>query len=128
MSLIANFDTSRGPIKVELAANEAPLTVANFVNLAKRGYYDGLNFHRVINDFMIQGGCPNGIGNGAGYIQYASIPGGLTRANGDRFRKTLLSQGGSKDALQLFHDFSGQEPQIRYLLERRGLTATPTKR
>ena len=54
--------------------------------------------------------------------------GGLTRANGDRFRKTLLSQGGSKDALQLFRDFSGQEPQIRYLLERRGLTATPSKR
>ncbi len=54
--------------------------------------------------------------------------GGLTRANGDRFRQTLLSQGGSKDALQLFRDFSGEEPQIRYLLERRGLTAKPAKR
>lgn len=64
MSVIANFDTSRGPIKVELFADKAPLTVANFVNLAKRGFYDGLSFHRVIADFMIQGGCPEGSGRG----------------------------------------------------------------
>ncbi len=64
MSLIATFDTSRGPIRVELAADKAPLTVANFVNLAKRGFYDGLSFHRVIADFMIQGGCPQGTGTG----------------------------------------------------------------
>ncbi|MCL7714473.1 peptidylprolyl isomerase [Stenotrophomonas mori] len=64
MSLIANFDTSRGPIKVELFADKAPLTVANFVNLVQRGFYDGLTFHRVIADFMIQGGCPEGSGRG----------------------------------------------------------------
>ncbi|KAB7766332.1 peptidylprolyl isomerase [Xanthomonas maliensis] len=64
MSLIAHFDTARGPIAVELFADKAPLTVANFVNLAKRGFYDGLNFHRVIADFMIQGGCPEGSGRG----------------------------------------------------------------
>ncbi|HSX63790.1 MAG TPA: peptidylprolyl isomerase [Pseudoxanthomonas sp.] len=64
MSLTATFDTSRGPIKVELYPDKAPLTVANFVNLAKRGFYDGLNFHRVIPDFMIQGGCPEGSGRG----------------------------------------------------------------
>ena len=64
MSLTATFDTDRGPIKVELAADKAPLTVANFVNLAKRGFYDGLKFHRVIDDFMIQGGCPQGTGTG----------------------------------------------------------------
>jgi peptidyl-prolyl cis-trans isomerase B (cyclophilin B) len=64
MSLTATFDTDRGPIKVELAQDKAPLTVANFVNLAKRGFYDGLNFHRVIPDFMIQGGCPEGSGRG----------------------------------------------------------------
>ena len=51
MSLFATFDTDRGPIKIELFADKAPLTVANFVNLAKRGFYDGLNFHRVIADF-----------------------------------------------------------------------------
>ena len=64
MSLFATFDTDRGPIKIELFADKAPLTVANFVNLAKRGFYDGLNFHRVIADFMIQGGCPEGSGRG----------------------------------------------------------------
>ena len=64
MSLTATIDTNRGPIKLELYPEKAPLTVANFVNLAKRGFYDGLNFHRVINDFMIQGGCPQGTGTG----------------------------------------------------------------
>ena len=64
MSLYATFDTDRGPIKVELYPDKAPLTVANFVNLARRGFYDGLNFHRVIPDFMIQGGCPEGSGRG----------------------------------------------------------------
>ena len=64
MSLNAVFDTDRGQIKVELHADKAPLTVASFVNLARRGFYDGLNFHRVIPDFMIQGGCPQGTGTG----------------------------------------------------------------
>ena len=64
MSLIANFDTSRGLIKVELFADKAPLTVANFVNLVQRGFYDGLNFHRVIADFMIHGVCPEVSGRG----------------------------------------------------------------
>ena len=64
MSLFAIFDTDRGPIRVELAPEKAPLTVANFVNLARRGFYNGLSFHRVINDFMIQGGCPEGSGRG----------------------------------------------------------------
>ena len=64
MSLIATFDAARGPIKVELYPDKAPLTVANFVNLAQRGFYDGLSFHRVIPDFMVQGGCPEGSGRG----------------------------------------------------------------
>ncbi len=64
MSLNAIFETPRGPINVELYPDKAPLTVANFVNLAKRGFYDGLLFHRVIPDFMVQGGCPQGTGTG----------------------------------------------------------------
>lgn len=64
MSLIAHFDTERGPIRIELHADKAPLTVANFVNLARRGFYNGLVFHRVIPRFMIQGGCPQGRGTG----------------------------------------------------------------
>jgi peptidyl-prolyl cis-trans isomerase B (cyclophilin B) len=60
----AVLKTSKGDIKLQLFADKAPVTVANFVNLAKRGYYDGLTFHRVIPDFMIQGGCPHGTGTG----------------------------------------------------------------
>jgi peptidyl-prolyl cis-trans isomerase B (cyclophilin B) len=56
--------TNKGDIKLRLFADKTPVTVANFVNLAKRGYYDGLTFHRVIPDFMIQGGCPQGTGTG----------------------------------------------------------------
>ncbi|MDX2299791.1 MAG: peptidylprolyl isomerase [Xanthomonadaceae bacterium] len=64
MSVVAVFDTNRGTIRVDLFADKAPLTVASFVNLARRGYYDGLTFHRVIPNFMIQGGCPEGSGRG----------------------------------------------------------------
>ncbi len=64
MSLTATFHTTRGPIRVQLFADRTPVTAANFVNLVRRGYYDGLSFHRVIADFMIQGGCPNGDGRG----------------------------------------------------------------
>ncbi len=64
MSITATLHTNRGAIRLRLHADKAPLTVANFVNLASRGYYDGLNFHRVIADFMIQGGCPEGSGRG----------------------------------------------------------------
>src|SRR5919112_5028071 len=64
MSLFATFETDHGPVRVELYPEKAPLTVANFVNLAQRGFYDGLKFHRVIKDFMVQGGCPQGTGTG----------------------------------------------------------------
>ena len=62
--LKATFNTAKGPIHVRLFADKTPVTVANFVNLAKKGFYNGLNFHRVIPDFMIQGGCPKGTGTG----------------------------------------------------------------
>jgi peptidyl-prolyl cis-trans isomerase B (cyclophilin B) len=65
MSMLnATIDTARGPIKLVLYAEHTPITVANFVQLARRGYYDGLSFHRVIANFMIQGGCPHGTGTG----------------------------------------------------------------
>jgi len=82
--------TSKGDINLRLFAGKAPLTVANFVNLVNRGYYDGLSFHRVIPDFMIQGGCPLGSGTGGpGYrfedecrpdLQH-NTPGKLSMAN-----------------------------------------------
>lgn len=64
----AVFETTKGTIHVDLYPEKTPLTVANFVNLVQRGYYNGLNFHRVIPDFMVQGGCPQGSGaGGPGY-------------------------------------------------------------
>ncbi len=63
-SYVATFDTSRGAITVELFAQDAPKTVNNFVFLAREGFYDGTIFHRVIADFMIQGGDPTGTGRG----------------------------------------------------------------
>jgi cyclophilin family peptidyl-prolyl cis-trans isomerase len=61
---LATMHTNHGPIELELFDGEAPKTVENFLNLSRDGYYDGLIFHRVIRDFMIQGGCPNGTGTG----------------------------------------------------------------
>ena len=64
----ATIHTSMGAIELELFAEDAPKTVENFIKLAGDGFYDGLVFHRVIPDFMIQGGCPRGDGTGdAGY-------------------------------------------------------------
>jgi peptidyl-prolyl cis-trans isomerase B (cyclophilin B) len=62
--MTAEIFTEKGLMKVEFFEQDAPKTVQNFVDLANKGYYDGLNFHRVIPNFVIQGGCPNGIGNG----------------------------------------------------------------
>ncbi len=59
MSITVAIETSKGIININLFDEQTPVTVANFVNLAQRGFYDGLKFHRVINDFMIQCGCPN---------------------------------------------------------------------
>ena len=56
--------TNHGPIVLELFPDDAPKTVENFVKLSEDGYYDGLIFHRIIRDFMIQGGCPQGTGTG----------------------------------------------------------------
>jgi peptidyl-prolyl cis-trans isomerase B (cyclophilin B) len=61
---VATITTNRGDIRLELYVDKAPKTVANFEKLASEGFYDGLKFHRVIEDFMIQGGCPKGTGTG----------------------------------------------------------------
>ena len=60
----ASIETQKGTIEIELFDEDAPGTVANFVKLASEGFYDGLTFHRVIPDFVIQGGCPDGTGSG----------------------------------------------------------------
>ena len=60
----AEIHTKKGVMKIEFFEKDAPKTVDNFITLAEKGFYDGLTFHRVIPNFVIQGGCPNGIGNG----------------------------------------------------------------
>lgn len=66
----ATIQTNRGVIKLELHDDKTPKTVANFEKLASDGFYDGLTFHRVIDNFMIQGGCPHGTGTGGPGYQF----------------------------------------------------------
>ncbi len=61
---IAVFTTSKGTIRVQLHGKDAPIHVGNFVELAQKGFYNGLTFHRYVPDFVIQGGCPLGTGTG----------------------------------------------------------------
>lgn len=72
----AEMHTSKGVMKIEFYDNDAPNTVKNFTDLAKKGFYDGLTFHRVIPDFVIQGGCPDGTGaGGPGYTIKCELDG-----------------------------------------------------
>ncbi len=78
MSISAVITTEKGKINLKLYPDKSPLTVANFVNLAERKFYDGLKFHRVIDDFMIQGGDPRGNGTGGpGYRFEDEVTNGL---------------------------------------------------
>lgn len=88
--LNAKIKTSKGDINLRLLPEVAPITVTNFVHLSRRGYYDGLKFHRVIADFMIQGGDPTGTGAGGPGYQFGDefkqevvfdVPGKLAMAN-----------------------------------------------
>jgi peptidyl-prolyl cis-trans isomerase B (cyclophilin B) len=87
---VATFETSKGTIRVELFDGKTPKTVENFEKLCGKKFYDGLSFHRVIKDFMIQGGCPKGTGTGGPGYTFAdefhpdlkhSGPGILSMAN-----------------------------------------------
>ena len=67
---VATFDTNKGTIRIQLHDDKTPKTVANFEKLTADGFYNGLKFHRVIADFMIQGGCPQGTGTGGPGYQF----------------------------------------------------------
>lgn len=118
--------TNKGDIHLNLFADKTPLTVANFVNLAQRGYYDGLTFHRVINDFMIQGGCPLGTGTGGPGYQFRdefvpelkhNKPGILSMANagpntnGSQFFITHVPTDWLDGKHTVFGEVVGQEDQ-----------------
>ena len=79
---VATIKTNRGSIRLKLHDDKAPKTVANFEKLAKKGFYNGLKFHRVIADFMIQTGCPDGTGRGGPGYRFA-----------DEFHPTLKHDG-----------------------------------
>jgi len=68
---IATFETNKGTIKIQLFDDKTPKTVANFEKLVVESFYDGLKFHRVIPDFMVQGGCPMGTGTGGPGYKFA---------------------------------------------------------
>ena len=70
----ATIDSDRGVIVMELDPSLAPATVNNFVALSRQGYYDGLQFHRVVPEFVIQGGCPEGTGRGGPGYRFADEP------------------------------------------------------
>lgn len=73
----ATITTEKGTMKVEFYEKDAPNTVKNFCDLANKGFYNGLSFHRVLPDFVIQGGCPNGTGTGGpGYKIKCELDGG----------------------------------------------------
>jgi len=92
--LIAEIHTAKGVMKVKFFEQDAPGTVANFLSLSKKGFYDGLTFHRVIPNFVIQGGCPNGTGSGGpGY----SIKCELTGNNQYHDRGVLSMAHAGKD-------------------------------
>jgi len=122
----AIFETSKGSVTVNLLPEHAPLTVANFVNLARRGFYDGLNFHRVIDDFMIQGGCPQGTGTGGPGYRFEDeftaelrhdAPGKLSMANagpgtnGSQFFITHVPTPWLDDAHTIFGAVEGSADQ-----------------
>ena len=78
----ATIETDRGVIRIELFEKDAPGTVANFEKLVKKGFYDGLKFHRVIANFMVQGGCPKGTGTGGPGWNIKCETAGNTRKHG----------------------------------------------
>ena len=124
--LSAEIVTEKGTISVDLFSEQTPITVANFVNLASRGFYDNLNFHRVIQDFMIQGGCPLGNGMGGPGYRFADeflpelrhdSPGKLSMANagpgtnGSQFFITHVPTPHLDDAHTIFGAVKSEEDQ-----------------
>ena len=97
----AEMLTDNGLMKIEFYTEDAPIHVKNFIDLAEKGFYDGITFHRVINDFVIQGGCPDGTGaGGPGY----TIPCELTGNNQfhDRGVLSMAHRGPNTGGSQFF--------------------------
>ncbi|QNN24708.1 peptidylprolyl isomerase [Planctomycetales bacterium ZRK34] len=98
----ATIETSRGTIKIELFEEQAPLTVGNFVKLANDGFYNGLKFHRVIPDFMIQGGCPQGTGTGGPGYKFDDEAGALALKHDKPGILSMANAGPNTNGSQFF--------------------------
>lgn len=98
---VAHIETSKGTIRVQLFADRAPKTVNNFVFLARDGFFDGLNFHRVIADFMIQGGCPLGTGTGEPGYRWDDEPAALAIRH-ERGSISMANAGRNTNGSQFF--------------------------
>jgi cyclophilin family peptidyl-prolyl cis-trans isomerase len=107
----AVFHTERGDFTVELFAKQAPVTVNNFVFLARQGFYDGTTFHRVIRGFMAQGGDPTGTGRGGPGYQFADEPGALALRHEGAGILSMANAGRDTNGSQFFITF-GPTPHL----------------
>jgi peptidyl-prolyl cis-trans isomerase B (cyclophilin B) len=98
----AHFKTSKGDFDIKLYAKEAPNTVNNFVFLARDGFYDGVSFHRVISDFMVQGGDPTGTGRGGPGYTWNDEPGALRLKHSGPGVLSMANAGANTNGSQFF--------------------------
>lgn len=98
----ARFKTSKGEFDIQLFAKEAPITVNNFVFLARDGFYDGIRFHRVIADFMIQGGDPTGTGRGDAGYKWNDEPSALKLRHDSPGILSMANAGANTNGSQFF--------------------------
>jgi len=108
---VATFHTNRGDFQVELFAREAPMTVNNFVFLAREGFYNGTTFHRVIKGFMAQGGDPTGTGTGGPGYQFKDEPGALALKHDSAGMLSMANAGRNTNGSQFFITF-GPTPHL----------------
>ncbi len=98
----ATITTKKGVITLELYTKEAPETTANFIKLARQGFYDGLKFHRVLADFMVQAGCPQGTGTGGPGYKFADEKSALALKHDVPGRLSMANAGPNTNGSQFF--------------------------
>ncbi len=98
----ATIQTNRGTINLELFAEDCPETVGNFEKLAEQGFYDGLKFHRVIPDFMVQAGCPQGTGTGGPGYKFPDEKSALQKKHSGPGILSMANAGPNTNGSQFF--------------------------
>jgi len=98
----ATIQTDKGDIKIELFAEDCPKTAGNFIKLAKDGFYDGLTFHRVIPDFMVQAGCPQGTGTGDPGYKFDDEASALAKKHDKPGMLSMANAGPNTNGSQFF--------------------------